>query len=198
VRPLFFATPAAWRRWLAQNHARSKEVLVGFHKRASGKPSITWPESVDEALCYGWIDGIRRRLDDHSYTIRFTPRRIGSTWSLINVGRVQALTKLRRMRQAGTRAFKARSVKKTGVGSYEQRGTVAFSRPLERFFRARPEAWTFFTAQPPGYQRMATWWVVSAVKEETRHRRLERLVEQCLARSRFEAMGSAKKNPQTR
>jgi len=194
VSPVFFATPAAWRRWLAQNHARSKEVLVGFHKRGSGTPSITWPESVDEALCYGWIDGIRRRLDDDRYTIRFTPRRRGSTWSLINVRRVLELTKLGRMREAGTRAFEARTAKKTGRASYEQRRKIVLARAHERHFKASSDGWVFFKAQPPWYQRMATWWVVSAVKEETRQRRLERLIDECVRKRRMAPMAAGKKS----
>src|ERR1700674_4192178 len=119
--PKFFKSPAAFRKWLADNHAKSKELWVGFYKKDSGKPSITWPESVDEALCYGWIDGIRKRVDDLSYTIRFSPRKLRSIWSVVNINRARALIKERRMTPAGLKAFQARRDYRSGIYSYEQR-----------------------------------------------------------------------------
>jgi uncharacterized protein YdeI (YjbR/CyaY-like superfamily) len=172
----FFATPALWRRWLSTNHARADELWVGYYKRGSGKPSITWPESVDEALCYGWIDGLRRSIDAESYAIRFTPRRRGSSWSSVNVRRVAALTKAGLMRPCGSRAFQARKADKTAVYSFEQRKAVKLPRADERRLRAEPAAWRFFKAQAPWYQRTAIWWVISAKREETRQRRLDTLI----------------------
>src|SRR5262245_3790035 len=128
--PVFFESPAAWRKWLAANHQKEDELWVGFHKRATGKPSLTWPGSVDEALCFGWIDGLRKRIDDERYTIRFTRRRSGSIWSAVNVKRIAALTKNRRMRAAGQRAFKGRTEAKTAVYSFEQRQDPKLPPPL--------------------------------------------------------------------
>src|SRR5947199_2200956 len=150
MKPQFFATPADWRKWLEQNHEREKEVLVGFYKKNSGKPSITWPESVDEALCFGWIDGVRRRIDDVSYSIRFTPRKKTSTWSAINIARVAELTKLGRMQPAGLRAFEQRREEKSAIYSYENE-VRTLTADDEKKFRANQKAWQFFNAQPPGY-----------------------------------------------
>jgi uncharacterized protein YdeI (YjbR/CyaY-like superfamily) len=177
VKPLFFAAPAAWRRWLASHHRTESELWVGFHRKASGRPSITWPESVDEALCFGWIDGLRKGFDADSYMIRFTPRRPGSTWSAINVKRVAVLRKLRRMRAAGTRAFLARTAANTGAYSFEQRKEAVFPAGYARLFKANATAWRFFQAQAPWYRRTATWWVVSATREETKRRRLNILIK---------------------
>jgi len=171
----FFPSAAEFRAWLKQHHAKAKELHVGFYKRKSGKPSITWPEAVDQALCYGWIDGLRKGIDDVSYVIRFTPRRAGSVWSAVNVRRVKELDRLGLMRAAGLQAFKA--LKTSKVYSYEQRHTAALSRADERMFRADKEAWAFFQDQAPWYRRMAVWWIVSAKKEETRRRRLAKLME---------------------
>src|SRR5262245_1157545 len=136
MKPLFFPTPADWRQWLARHHRREDELWVGFHKRASGKPSITWPESVDEALCFGWIDGLRKRIDEVSYKIRFTPRRPGSVWSAVNVKRVKELTALGRMRPAGLRAFEKREDDRTAIYSFEQREHPKLPPALERTFKA--------------------------------------------------------------
>ena len=175
VTPTFFASAAEFRAWLRQHHAKAKELLVGFYKTKSGKPSITWPEAVDQALCYGWIDGLRKSIDDVSYVIRFTPRRPGSVWSAINVRRVKELDRLGLMRAAGLQAFKA--LKTSKVYSYEQRHTAALSRTDERVFRADKKAWAFFRDQAPWYRRMTVWWIVSAKKEETRRRRLAKLMQ---------------------
>ncbi len=176
MKPTFFRSPADLRKWFDKHHATAGELLVGFYKKDSGKPSITWPESVDEALSVGWIDGIRRRVDDVSYTIRFTPRRPRSIWSAINIKRVEALTKERRMRPAGLEAFEGRRENRSGIYSYEQRGDTLVE-PYAGTLKRNKAAWKFFRAQPPSYQKAANWWVVSAKKEETRLKRLASLVE---------------------
>ncbi|HKE22529.1 MAG TPA: YdeI/OmpD-associated family protein [Bryobacteraceae bacterium] len=174
--PAFFATPADFRGWLERNHTAAKELLVGFHKKGSGSPSITWPESVDQALCFGWIDGVRRSLGDASYTIRFTPRKPGSTWSAINIARVKELTSAGLMHPAGVTAFEARQAHKSAIYSYEQRHAAQFDAAAERQFRANQRAWEFFQQQPPGYRRLCTYFVVNAKQDATRVRRLARLI----------------------
>ena len=171
MKPAFFPTPADFRRWLEKNHDSAPELLVGFYKRDSGRPSITWPESVDQALCFGWIDGICKRIDDVSYTIRFTPRRRGSTWSAVNIRRVEELKKLGLMQPAGLRAYEALTPEKSGIYSYEN---VPKELPPaeEKKFRANKKAWEYFNAQPPSYRRVAIHFVMSAKREETRARRL--------------------------
>jgi len=172
----FFASPEEWRAWLEEHHDSEAEVLVGYWKRGTGRPSLTWAESVDEALCFGWIDGVRRRVDDERYCIRFTPRRARSRWSRVNVERVAALTREGRMRPAGTAAFEART--EEGTYSYEQQQReAALDAERERRLRGDESAWGFFSAQPPGYRRAAVHWVMSAKREETRDRRLAQLVE---------------------
>jgi uncharacterized protein YdeI (YjbR/CyaY-like superfamily) len=173
----FFETPAHWRAWLEKNHARVSELLVGFHKKDLGKASITWPESVDEALCFGWIDGMRKRMDETSYTIRFTPRRPRSIWSAVNIRRVAELKRERRMHAAGLAAFARRLEARSAIYSYEQRKTAKLDAASERRFRGNANAWKFYEAQAPGYRRMCAWWVISAKKEETRERRLAALME---------------------
>jgi uncharacterized protein YdeI (YjbR/CyaY-like superfamily) len=184
----FFETPAAFRRWLQANHRTARELWVGFYKKGSGRPSITWPEAVDEALCFGWIDGVRKSIDDDRYTNRFTPRRKGSTWSAVNTRRMQELLKAGRVRAAGRQAFDRRDPAKSGLYSFEQRHAPAFDAALERRFQADANAWAFFRAQPPGYQRLSTWWVVSAKQEATRRRRLDELVALSAAGRRLDPM----------
>jgi uncharacterized protein YdeI (YjbR/CyaY-like superfamily) len=176
MKPTFFATPAKFRAWLEQNHDKCQELIVGFYKRDSGKPSITWPESVDAALCYGWIDDVRKSIDGDSYTIRFTPRQPASTWSGINIKRVAELKKLGLMKPAGLAAFERRSEKKSQIYSYEQRERAAFDPASEKKFKANKRAWQFFQAQPPWYRRTSTYWVMTAKKEETRQKRLATLI----------------------
>ena len=176
-KPKFFATPAAWRSWLEKNHAKQTELWVGFHKRKSGMPSITWPESVDGALCFGWIDGVRKSLGEDSYTIRFTARRPRSVWSAINIKRVGELAALKLMQPAGIEAFKSRADERSAIYAYEQRKGARLTPELEKRFRANKRAWKFFEAQPPWYRRTSSWWVVSAKKEETRLKRLTQLME---------------------
>ena len=175
--PLFFASPGEFRAWLEANHDREKELLVGFHKKGSGKPSITWPESVDEALCFGWIDGVRRSLDAERYTIRFTPRKPTSIWSNVNIAKVEMLLKAGRMRPAGMAAWERRDPEKSGIYSFERQHPAEFDAEMERRFRRAREAWRFFQAQPPGYRRLATHYVTSAKRPETRERRLTSLIE---------------------
>jgi len=162
---------------MEHHHSRAAELLVGFYKTGTAKPGITWPESVDVALCFGWIDGVRKRVDDSSYTIRFTPRKPRGTWSTVNVKRVAELEKLGLMRLAGREAFENRQAAKTGIYAYERKSAAELGADLEKVFRARERAWSFFLAQPPWYRRTATHWIVSAKKEETRLRRLNRLIE---------------------
>ena len=174
--PLFFVTPERFRAWLEKHHETGAELWVGFHKRGTGKPSLTWPQSVDEALCFGWIDGVRHSLDADRYTNRFTPRRKGSHWSNVNVTKAEALIAARKMRPAGRAAFDSRAARKTGRASYENR-PHAFPPEHEQAFKAHKAAWAFFSAQPPGYRRTAIWYVVSAVRAETQAKRLQQLVE---------------------
>jgi uncharacterized protein YdeI (YjbR/CyaY-like superfamily) len=176
-KPTFFPTPADFRAWLEAHHDQEPELLVGFYKKGSGKPSITWPESVDEALCFGWIDGVRRSLDGESYTIRFTPRQARSTWSAINIQRVKELTEQGRMHPAGLKAFAARTDDNSAIYAYEQPHEARLDAAEAAQFQANAAAWTFFQAQPPSYRRHALYWVVSAKKAETRHKRLATLIE---------------------
>jgi uncharacterized protein YdeI (YjbR/CyaY-like superfamily) len=177
LKPKFFRTPADFHRWLEKNHTTAAELWVGFHKKDSGKASITWPESVDEALCFGWIDGIRKRVDEISYQIRFSPRRHGSIWSAINIKRAKELAKQRRMHLAGLKAFAARIENKSGIYSYEQRNTD-LPEAYARLLKKKKAAWDFFQIQPPSYRRMIGWWIVSARKNETRMARLAKLISE--------------------
>ena len=178
MKPRFFATPEKFRAWLEKHHATEKELLVGFYKKASGRKSITWPESVDEALCVGWIDGIRKTIDDESYTIRFTPRNVKSRWSAVNIRRVGELTKLGRMKPEGLAIFEKRDPSQDEGYSY-QRKEAQLDAAMEKRFRANKTAWKFWEAQPPYYRRMIAHWVISAKKEETREKRLAQLLAAC-------------------
>jgi uncharacterized protein YdeI (YjbR/CyaY-like superfamily) len=175
--PIFFEKPAELRAWLEQNHDSEKELFVGAYKKATGKPSLTWPEIVDEALCFGWIDGIRRGIDAESWSIRLTPRKPTSNWSSVNIRRVAELEEQGRMTPAGRAAFERRSAARSGIYSYEQRKNAQFEPAQEREFKANEEAWAFFQSQPPGYRRTATHWVVTAKREDTRRKRLATLIE---------------------
>jgi uncharacterized protein YdeI (YjbR/CyaY-like superfamily) len=176
MEPRFFSTPSAFRTWLEKHHATSKELWVGFYRKGTGKPSITWPEAVDQALCFGWIDSVRKRLDDVSYANRFTPRTPTSTWSAVNTKRVKELTRLGLMRPAGLKAFRERAAERSGIYSYEQRNAASLSKDQEKQFRSNKRAWDFFQAQPPSYRQGAIWWVVSAKRESTRAGRLATLI----------------------
>jgi uncharacterized protein YdeI (YjbR/CyaY-like superfamily) len=157
------------------------------------KPSITWPESVEAALCFGWIDGVRKSINETSYTIRFTPRKPTSTWSSININLVRDLTKKGLMHPAGLKAFAVRSVRKSGIYSYEQRKSARFTREQEKQFRRSKPAWDFFRSQAPWYQRVCTWWVISAKKEETKRKRLSELISHSQHRRKMPRLIPAKK-----
>jgi uncharacterized protein YdeI (YjbR/CyaY-like superfamily) len=176
MKPLFFSSPLAFRKWLERHCEAQPALLVGFYKTGSGKPGITWPQAVDEALCFGWIDGVRKRIDDVSYTIRFTPRKPTSTWSSVNIKRVAVLTKEGRMAPRGLQAFSARLENKSGIYSHEQRHTQLVE-PYAGMLARVPGARDFFARQAPWYQRAAAWWVSSAKREETRLRRVRTLIE---------------------
>jgi uncharacterized protein YdeI (YjbR/CyaY-like superfamily) len=178
MKATFFRAPAEFRKWLERHSSATEELLVGFYKSGSGKPSITWPESVDEALCFGWIDGVRKRVDDLSYTIRFTPRKPGSTWSSINIRKAQALIERGRMASPGLEAFAARSEKKSRIYSYEQRPRE-LTEPYAGMLARNRAATEFFNGQAPWYRRAAIWWVIAAKKEETRLKRARTLIDLC-------------------
>ena len=177
TRPTHFATPKAFRAWLQKHHATAAELLVGFHKVGTGKPSITWSQAVDQALCFGWIDGVRRRVDDSSYSIRFTPRRPGSNWSAINIRKVAELESEGLMTTAGMKAFERRLERKSRIYSYEQSEAPSLDTTLQKKLQANKKAWAFFRAQTPATQRRVLRYVVQAQKEETRMKRLLRVIE---------------------
>jgi uncharacterized protein YdeI (YjbR/CyaY-like superfamily) len=177
MEPTFFATPADFRAWFERHHESHSELIVGFHKRGSGRPSITWQESVDQALCFGWIDGVRRRIDDASYSIRFTPRKARSTWSAVNIRRMKELVEEGLVAPAGLAAFERRTDDRTAIYSHEQRKAAKLEPDQERRLRADERARAYFEAQPPSYRRAAIHWVTSAKKPETRERRLAQLIE---------------------
>ncbi|MGH8092140.1 MAG: YdeI/OmpD-associated family protein [Chthoniobacterales bacterium] len=171
----FFSKPADLRKWFRRNHTCAKELWVGFHRKRTGRPSLTWPESVDEALCVGWIDGIRKSIDQESYMIRFTPRRRRSTWSTVNIRRAEVLTNEKRMKAAGLAVFAVRIESRSGIYSYEQR-SEQLPEPYASELRMNRTAWKFFRAQPPSYRKAIGWWVVSAKQEDTRRKRLAKLI----------------------
>ena len=175
--PTFFKTPSDFRSWLQKHASSEHELVVGFYKKDSGRPSITWPESVDEALCAGWIDGVRKSIDEVSYQIRFTPRKATSIWSAINIKRVEVLTAEGRMTPAGLAAFGKRSEAKSRTYAYEQTTEATLSPAAEKQFRANPSAWDFFITQPLGYRKRFIWWIVSAKQDATRDKRLAQLIE---------------------
>jgi len=174
--PRFFATPQDFRAWLDEHAAAARELIVGFHKRATGRPSMTWPESVDEALCVGWIDGVRTRIDEQTYKIRFSPRQPTSIWSAINIARVAVLEREGRMTAAGRAAFARRREERSRTYAYEQSRTASLDAHELAEFRRHAPAWTFFERQAPSYRRRALWFVVSAKRAETRQRRLASLI----------------------
>jgi uncharacterized protein YdeI (YjbR/CyaY-like superfamily) len=175
--PIFFRTPAELRDWLDEHHETADEVYVGAWKKGTGQQSLTWEDIVDEALCVGWIDGVRRPVDGDRWAIRLTPRRKGSNWSNRNIGRVAELRAAGRMRTAGEAAYEARREDRSGVYSFEQRESAALNPDEEHQFKAKPEAWEWFSLQAPSYRRTAIFWVVSAKRPETRARRLATLIE---------------------
>jgi uncharacterized protein YdeI (YjbR/CyaY-like superfamily) len=183
VEARFFATPAELRAWFEAHHADEDELVIGYYRKASGRSGVTWQQSVDEALCFGWIDGIRRRIDEQSYSNRFTPRRKRSNWSAINIARVRELIAEGRMTPAGLAAFEARDDDRSAIYSYEQRHKAKLSPEQEARLRADPAAWERFQSRPPSWRRAAVYWVTSAKKPETRERRLAQLIE-CSAAGR--------------
>lgn len=192
MAPVFFATPAAFRAWLEAHHATAKECVVGFYKAGARRHGITHKEALDEALCFGWIDGVAHRLDDERWTLRFSPRRPRSHWSDINTRRAAALLRLGRMTPAGRKAFEAR--RKTVSYSFESRIT-RLDAAARKQLRANPAARAFFDAQPPGYRRVASHWVMSAKRESTRQRRLAQLIADAAAGRRLRQLTSPAKRP---
>ena len=176
MQPKFFSSPEKFRQWLERNHDSATELLLGFHKKSSGLKSISYAEALDEALCFGWIDGVRKNLNETSYTIRFTPRKPRSIWSLVNVNHVERLKKAGRMHAAGLEAYERKAPERTGIYSFENRPRE-LSPEYEKTFRQNKAAWKFFQEQPPGYKRLMIFRTMSAKKEETRLRRLEQLIE---------------------
>lgn len=172
----FFDDSVAFRKWLQQYHRSAAELWVGFRKVGTGRPSIRWPESVDEALCFGWIDGLRKRLDDTSYAIRFSPRKPASTWSAVNIARARALIDAGRMQPAGLKAFDARRENRSGVYTYQQR-SAELPPPYAAAMAGNKAASAFFEAQPGSYRKAMMWWIVSAKREQTRRKRLSELIE---------------------
>ena len=184
MKPKFFKTPEEFRGWLSKNHDRKSELIVGFYKKGSGKQSITWPESVDQALCFGWIDGIRRRIDDSSYCIRFTPRKKRSTWSVVNIKRVPELKEQGLMHPAGLKAFDARLELRSGIYAYEQR-RPELPPEYQKLLNRNKAAQRFFESQPPSYRKSVHWYVVGAKREETRLKRLNELIKYSAAGERL-------------
>jgi uncharacterized protein YdeI (YjbR/CyaY-like superfamily) len=189
----YFKSASEFRRWLELNQARVSELWVGFFKKDSGRGGLTYAEAVDEALCFGWIDGVKKRVDELSYTHRFTPRRPRSNWSRINIQHAERLKKAGRMTPAGLKAYAARVPERSGVYSFENAPRILAAADEERF-KAEKVAWEFFQRQPPGYQRLAIWWIVSAKKPETRSRRLGRLIDDSRNGRRLGVMSGPNKN----
>ena len=177
MRIKYFKSVGDFRKWLEKNHGRMHELWVGYYKKRSQRLSMTWPESVDEALCFGWIDGIRKSVDDLRYTIRFTPRRRGSIWSAVNIKRALELRDNGLMEPPGVAAFDARKENRPGIYSYEQR-SANLDGAYERMLRQNQAAWDFFYAQPPSYRKTVGWWIVSAKQQPTRLKRLEKLIRE--------------------
>lgn len=178
MKPKFFATQEEFREWLRENHDKRDELVVGYYKVSSDKPSMTWPESVDQALCFGWIDGIRRKIDDESYSIRFTPRRPDSNWSKVNIEKVEKLEKAGLMRKPGQKAYRKRKEHKSEIYGYESKALKLSKEYRERFME-NSEAWNFFKRQSPYAKKTSENWVMSAKMEKTRERRLGKLIEAC-------------------
>lgn len=175
--PIFFASPAELAEWFRANHETAAELFLGIHKKHTGRPTVPWSLAVDEALCVGWIDGVTRALDEDRYVIRFTPRKPGSTWSKVNVRKMEALIAAGRVLPAGMAAWEKRTDARTGTYAFENADAAVLPPEAERAFRKKRKAWSWWEAQPAGYRRLAAWWIVSAKREETRARRLEQLIE---------------------
>lgn len=184
-KPTFFADQSEFRKWLDKNHRMEKELIVGFYKKDSGKPSMTWPESVDQALCFGWIDGVRKSIDQESYQIRFTPRKPTSIWSAVNIAKVEKLTKEGLMQPAGIAAFKLRKEEKSKVYSFEN-DAKQLDTEMESKFEADSTAWQYFKAQAPSYQKAVIHWIMTAKQESTRLSRLQKTIAQSHLGKRLE------------
>jgi uncharacterized protein YdeI (YjbR/CyaY-like superfamily) len=191
----FFASPAELRDWFDANHKTAAELWLGYHKKATGRPSVSWSEAVDEALCVGWIDSVRYSIDAERSRQRFTPRRKGSNWSSVNIAKVARLTAEGRMRPAGHKSFAERTEAKSGVYSYENRHLAAFSAEESAAFRANEAAWAWFESRPASYRTGATWWVVSAKRDETRQRRFAELVAESSAGRMPKHLTPPRRNP---
>lgn len=192
MKPKFFAKASDFRKWLEKNHSKKTELLVGYYKKKSGKPSITWPESVDQALCYGWIDGIRRSLDEESYTIRFTPRKEKSHWSAVNLKKYKLLNEQGLVHAAGHKAFSKVEKKNTKQASFEQK-KVTMNKELEAVLRANKKAWTFFQKLAPFYKKASIWWIISAKKDETKWKRLDQLIRSSEAHEKIPMLTTIKR-----
>ena len=189
---LFFKTQKDLRKWFEKNHKKEKELYVGFYKVSSGKPSVTWSQAVDEAICFGWIDGIRKSIDEESYRIRFTPRNPKSNWSAINIKKVEGLTKLGLMKPEGLHAFSLRKENKSKIYSYEN-PAIVFDKSFEKKFKSNKQAWHYFQSTAPSYQKTTTRWVMSAKQEATKLKRLEELIRDCSVNKKIKAMNYGKK-----
>lgn len=187
MKPTFFSNQLKFREWLKKHHTTQTELLVGFYKVGSGRESMNWPQSVDEALCYGWIDGIRKSIDEESYTIRFTPRKPSSIWSTVNIKKMEALKKNGLMQAAGLEAFKNRKEEKSAIYSYETQ-PVELDKAFEKKFKANKTAWSYFQSKAPSYKRTAIHWVMRAKQEATRLRRLETLISDSEAGRKLKAL----------
>src|SRR5687768_4239977 len=194
MKPKFFNSPDQFRKWLEQNHDKATELFIGFYKKASGKKSITYPEALDEALCFGWIDGVRKSIDEISYMQRFTPRKARSIWSNVNVRHAERLKKEGRMAEPGLKAYALRDPKRTGIYAFEN-AAREFSPEFEKKFRANKPAWEFFQSEPPSIRRTCIFWVIGARKEETRLRRLDQLIDSASKGIRRGVMETKPKQP---
>ena len=192
MKLVFFPTQKDLRKWFTKNHKKEKELFVGYYKVSSGKPSVTWSQSVDEALCFGWIDGVRRSVDEKSYCIRFTPRNPKSNWSAVNIKKVKDLTKLGLMKPEGLKAFDFCKEEKSKIYAYEN-PEVLFDKSSEKLFKANNKAWVFYQTTTPTYRKVTTRWVMSAKQESTRLKRLNELITDCAAGRNIKAMSYGKK-----
>jgi uncharacterized protein YdeI (YjbR/CyaY-like superfamily) len=194
MEPIYFSSQAALRAWFEQNHTTETELIVGYHKKATGRESITWSQSVDEALCFGWIDGIRRSVDNDRYCIRFTPRKTDSNWSTVNIQKVEELTKSGKMRPAGLDVYSKRKESRSGIYTYETLKVSLLPENMESRFRLNEAAWDYFQSQAPSYRKVTIRWIVSARQEDTRIKRLDELISSCEAGEWIRAMRWGKKS----
>lgn len=192
-KPTFFSSQTKFRRWLKRHHQEKTELWVGYYKKHTGQPSITWPQSVDEALCFGWIDGLRRSIDDESYMIRFTPRKPDSHWSHVNIKRIGELRELGLVEQVGLEAFARRTEQNSGRAPYEQQ-RVVLAKQYERRIRANSKAWKYYNDLSPSARKRYDWWIMNAKREETRARRLDKLIDYSARGELLPAMVWSRKN----